>query len=623
MARLAEQVAGGKGLPTEIVQQLVDKTDGVPLYVEEMTKAVLESGVLKETNGHYELSGSISSLSIPTTLQGSLMARLDRLMTAKVVAQLGATIGRQFSYALLRAISPWDEATLQRELGRLVEAELVYQHGAIPHAIYLFKHALVQNIAYESLLRRTRQQYHAQIAHVLETRFPQVIEAHPELLAHHYTEAGLNEQAIGYWQQAGEYAVQRSANIEAVGHLTKGLENLKALPGTPERTQQELTMRIILGGALLATKGYAAPEVERVYTRALELCQRTDNPPQLSSALFGLWRYYIVRAAYQNAHALAEQLLSLAQSSYDTPILVLAHYTLGWTCFNLGEIASARTHLEESTALYTPRQRHTAAFRSGQDPGVACLAFATLALWILGYPDRARSRSHEAVRLAQELAHPFSIAFALIWAAAIPHQLCREALQAHEQAKTAIAFSTEQRFALLEAWGTILRGWAQAVQGQSEEGIAQMNQGLAAHRTMGSEALLPYFLALLAEAHGKVERVEQGLHLVVEALAVADDHAERFYEAELHRLKGELLLAQSPDNQSEAESCFQEAIRIAQRQQAKSWELRTATSLAKLWRSQGKRDKARELLSPVYSWFTEGFDTADLIDAKTLLDELS
>jgi class 3 adenylate cyclase/predicted ATPase len=621
--QMVTRVTGGKSLPGEIIRQLVDKTDGVPLYVEEMTKAVLESGVLKELDGQYEFAGSLSSLSIPSTLQDSLMARLDRLGTGKAVAQCAAVIGRQFSYALLSAMSPWDEATLQHELGRLVEAELVSQQGALPHATYLFKHALVQDIAYESLLRRTRQQYHAHIATVLETRFPQTCEAQPELLAHHYTEAGLNEQAIRYWQQAGEYAVQRSANIEAVGHLTKGLEILKALPDTPERTQHELTMCITLGGALLATKGYAAPEVEHVYTRALELCQRIGNPPQLSSALFGLWRYYIVRAAYQNAHALAEHLLGLAQSSHDTSIFVLAHYTLGWTCFNLGEIARARAHLEESTALYTPRQRHTAAFRSGQDPGVACLSFATLALWSLGYPDRARSRSHEAVRLAQELAHPFSIAFALIWAAAIPQQLCREALQAHEQAQTAVAFATEQGFALLAAWGTILRGWALAVQGQSEEGIAQMTQGLAAHRTMGSEALLPYFLALLAEAHGKVGRIEQGLHLVAEALAVADDHEERFHEAELHRLKGELLLQQSADNQPEAESCFQQAISIAQRQQAKSWELRAATSLARLWQSQNKRQDAADLLAPVYNWFTEGFDTADLQDAKALLDELS
>jgi predicted ATPase len=428
---------------------------------------------------------------------------------------------------------------------------------------------------------------------------------------------------VGYWQQAGEHAVHRSANIEAVGHFTKGLENLKALPDIPERAEQELTIYITLGGALLATKGYAAPEVEHVYTRALELCQQTGNPVQLSSALFGLWRYYIVRASYQNAYELAEQLFGLAQSNHDTPILVLAHYTLGWTYFNLGAIANARIHLEDSTALYAPRLRHTVTFRSGQDPGVGCLSFVTLALWILGYPDRARMRSQEALVLAQDLAHPFSMAFARIWAAAIPHQFCREVLQARQQAETAVALSTEHEFGLLEAWGTILRGWALAVQGQSEQGIVQINHGLAAHRTMGSEALLPYFLALLAEAHGKVERVEQGLQLVVEALAVADDHEERFYEAELHRLKGELLLAQSPDNQSEAESCFQEAISIAQRQQAKSWELRAATSLARLWKSQGKRQEAYDLLAPVYEWFTEGFDTADLIDAKALFDELS
>ena len=302
---------------------------------------------------------------------------------------------------------------------------------------------------------------------------------------------------------------------------------------------------------------------------------------------------------------------------------MLAHYTLGWTYFNLGDIASARTHLEDSTVLYTPRLRHTAAFRSGQDPGVGCLSFATLALWILGYPDRARTRSQEALILAQDLAHPFSMAFARIWAAAIPRQFCREALQVHEQAETAIAFATEHGFGLLEAWGTILRGWALAVQGQSEEGIAQMNQGLATHREMGSEALLPYFLALLAGAYGKVGQIEQGLYLVAEALATADDHEERFYEAELHRLNGELLLQPSPNNSAEAETYFRQAIAIAQNQSAKSWELRAATSLARLWLSQGKRQEAYDLLAPVYEWFTEGFDTADLQEAKRVLGDLS
>jgi class 3 adenylate cyclase/predicted ATPase/predicted transcriptional regulator len=624
ITRMAAHIAGGKQLPAEVLQQIVEKTDGVPLFVEEMVKAIFESGYLKEVHGVYELGGALPAFAIPATLQDSLMARLDRLVSARGIAQLGAVIGRQFSYDVLQAILQLDASTVQRELDRLVEAELVYQRGLPPQATYTFKHALIQDAAYQSLLKSTRQQYHQRIAQVLEAQFPETTVTQPELLAHHYTEAGLHTQAVRYWQRAGEQAIERSAYVEGVSHLTKGLQLLSLLPDTPERAQHELTMHITLGGPLLATKGYGAPEVERVYTRALELCQQTGAPPpSLSSVLIGLWRFYIIRAAYQNAHALAEQLLDLAQSTQDSSLFVLAHYTLGWTSFSMGEIVRAQGHLEESTALYTPDQRRSVAFRSGQDPGVTCLAYTTLALWILGYPDRTPTRSHQALILAQELAHPFSMAFALIWAATIPHQFRREALQAYQRAATAVAFSTEHGFALLEAWGTILQGWALAAQGQREEGIAQMHQGLAIHRTTGAEALQPYFLALLAEAYGKGGQIDQGLCLVAEALAAVDNFGERFYAAELHRLQGELLLQQSSDNATEAESCFAQAMVIAQKQSAKSWELRAATSLARLWQQQGKRQEAHDLLAPIYGWFTEGFDTADLKDAKALLDELA
>jgi adenylate cyclase len=307
---------------------------------------------------------------------------------------------------------------------------------------------------------------------------------------------------------------------------------------------------------------------------------------------------------------------------HDPSLLVLAHYMLGWTWFNVGEIPRALGHLEDSTALYAPHQRRAVAFRAGQDPGVACLSFATLALWMLGYPDQTRTRSHQALRLAQELAHPFSMAFAWIWAAAIPHQLRREALQAEQRAATAVAFSTEHGFALLEAWGTMLQGWAWAAQGQRAEGIAQMHRGFALHRSTGAEALQPYFLALLAEAYGKEGQCDQGLCLVAEALRAVDNLGERFYAAELHRLKGELILAQSVDDCTAGETCFQKALDIARSQQARSWELRAAMSLARLWQQQGKREEARQVLAEVYEWFTEGFDTADLQDASALLNEL-
>jgi predicted ATPase len=417
--QMATQVADGKTLPEEVITQLVEKTDGVPLYVEEMTKAVLESGVLKETNGHYELAGSISTLSIPTTLQDSLMARLDRLVTAKAVAQYAAVIGRQFSYKVLQAVSELDEAILQRELGRLVEAELVYQRGVIPDATYLFKHALVQDTAYESLLRSTRQGYHQRIAEALTERFPETAEMQPELLAHHFMESGLNEQAVGYLQKAGERAVERSANVEAIAHHTKGLALLETLPDTSERLQREVDMLIALGASLIATKGFAAPEVGQTYTRARQLCAHLEDPQQLFSVLRGLCAYYIMRAELQTAHALGEQLLTLAQQAHDPALLLAAHGVLGATLSFLGVLTSARTHLTQGLTLYDPQAHRPYALRYGQDTGVVCHIRAAWTLWLLGYPEQGRARNSEALTLAQQIAHPISLGFALVQAAVL------------------------------------------------------------------------------------------------------------------------------------------------------------------------------------------------------------
>jgi len=618
--RMAEQVAGEKRLPDEIVQQLVDKTDGVPLYVEEMTKAVLESGILKEMTGQYELVGSISSLSIPATLQDSLMARLDRLMTAKVVAQLGATIGRQFDYGLLCAVAQLDEPTLQWELGRLVDAELVYQRGVVPSTTYIFKHALIQDTAYASLLRSTRQGYHRRIAGVLEEQFPQIAEAQPELLAHHFTEASLNEQAIGYWQQAGEKSVQRSANVEAIAHLTKALELLNTLPDTHERALQELTCQRNLGVSLLATKGFAAPEIEHTYARARELCEHVQDTSQIFPVLFGLWGFYQVRGDLQTARELAEQLLTLAHCQHDPALVLQGHRALGDTLCWLGEFVSALAHLEQGIALYDPQQHHAHAFLYGQDPGMGCRIYAAWVLWIRGYPDQALRRSREALSLAQELSHPFSMALTLALTATF-ERLRREWQVLQERTEALLGLAAEQGFAQLVGEAFLHQGWIEVTQGHTEEGTAQIRQGITARETTGA-VVRTHFLALLVEAYRQGGQVEQGLNTIAEALSGVDKTGERFYAAELHRLKGELLLQQSSDNATEAESCFHQAISIAQSQQAKSWELRAATSLAQLWQSQGKRDEALQLLAPVYNWFTEGFDTADLIDAKALLEEL-
>jgi TOMM system kinase/cyclase fusion protein len=629
---MVEQVTGGKALPSEVLQQIVSKTDGVPLFVEELTKMVVESGFLTTVDDHYELNGSLPPLAIPSTLHDSLMARLDRLGPAKEIAQLGATLGREFSYELLQAVSSLDEERLQHGLKQLVEAELVYQHGLPPRAHYLFKHALIQDTAYQSLLKSTRQQYHQQIAHVVEEQFAETKDLQPELLAHHYTEAGLREQAIPYWQKAGERATQRSAYVEAINHLTKGLELLKLLPDTPERAQQELMLQIALGGALSVAKGYAAPEVETVYARARELCRRMGETPQLLPVLLGLYSFYLLRAELQEAHELAAQLMRLAQSVQDRYFLLVAHEALGVTLTWLGEFAPARECLEQGIAFYNAQTDYSAYYSyARQHPGVLNLSYAALVLWLLGYPDQALKRNHEALTLAQELARPFGLAFAL-GSAAMLHQYRREGQITQERAEATISLSREQGFPYFLTVGTILQGWALAEQGQEEEGIRQMCQGMAAMQATGAELNKSYGLALLAEAYGKVGQVGKGLAVLAKALALVDKTGERVYEAELYRLKGELLLTQEScrpqavgytEKTEEAEACFHKAIEIARKQQAKSLELRAVMSLSRLWQQQGRKEEARQMLAEIYGWFTEGFDTKDLQEAKALLNELA
>ncbi|MCI0528160.1 MAG: hypothetical protein L0Y56_12045, partial [Nitrospira sp.] len=639
-------------LPGQVVQRLINKTDGVPLFVEELTKMVLESGLLKEQEGHYELINPLPSLVIPTTLRDSLMARLDRLTTAKEVAQLGATLGREFSYELIQAVSPLDEATLQKELTQLVKAELLYQWGLPPQTKYFFKHTLIQEAAYESLLKNKRQRYHQRIAQVLEEEFPEIIEVQPELLAHHYTGAGLKGQAIAYWQKAGQRAAERSAHTEAISHLTQGLELLRTLPETPQRTRQELDLQTILGPALMAIKGYAAPEVEKAYARARELCQQVRSqdevlPPLLFSVLRGLWVFYNARGEHQTAKELGEQLLSLAQHMQDPVFLVEAHRGLGSTLFFSGDLTLARTHLEQAMTLYDPQQHHSYAFLSGQDPRVVCLSFVARILWLLGHPDQALKKSHEALALAQGLPHSLSLALALYFVSAL-HQLRREGPSTQEYVDRLITVGAEQGFPYWLAIGTILQGWALAERGQDEAGTGQMRQGLVAYQTTGAQLAQSHWLALLAEIYGKEGQVEEGLSVLTEALAIVYKNGEHFYEAELYRLKGELLQkaeacpkssrrsrrqkAEDKDLLPSAycllpsdspEACFRQAIDIARRQGAKSLELRAVMSLSRLLQKQDKQAEARQILGEIYNWFTEGFDTADLKEAKTLLEELS
>jgi predicted ATPase len=600
---------------------VVAKTDGVPLFVEELTKMVLESGLLQERAGRYELPGPLPPLAIPTTLHDSLMARLDRLAAVKALAQLAATLGREFSYELLQAVSPWDEDTLQRGLHQLVAAEFLYQRGLPPQATYVFKHALIQDAAYQSLLRSTRQQHHQRIAQVLAERFPETAETQPELLAHHYTEAGLREQAIPYWQHAGQRALQRSANLEAVSHVTRGLGVLSTLPETHERVHQELALQIMLGAALGAIKGQPAPEVERTYARACELAREVGSPPELFPALWGFWYGHMARGQLPQARELAEEFLELARQGQDPLLLSAGHRMLANTAWWQGELAQAQVHSRQGLACYDPAQHRASAVSYGQDSGVNCGYLGALTLWVLGYPDQALQGMEETLALARRLAHPMSLAQALHFSAHL-HQLRREPQAARAQAEATLALCTEQGIGLYRAWSLLPRGWAVAQQGEVTEGIAQIRQGLAAWRAGGAGVAWPWWLALLAEACGTVGQLDEGLRALEEALAAAQHNEEHHYEAEVYRLKGELLLQEPPAHQEEAEEHFHQALAVARRRQAKSWELRAAMSLSRLWQQQGKHDEARELLAPVYGWFTEGFDTADLQEAKALLEAL-
>ena len=624
---LITHVAQGQRLAQHLVEHIVAQTDGVPLFVEELTKTIIEAGV--PANG-----GEGAPHTIPATLQDSLMARLDQLSsTARDVVQIGAVLGRAFSYALIRAVWPSDEQRLARGLAQLVEAELIFQKGMLPQARWVFKHAMLQDTAYQSVLKSKRQQIHHQVADVLVKQFSDIRHHQPELVAHHYTEAGLLDQAIGFWQYAGEQAVQHSAHREGIGHFLKGLTLLSELPETPDRTHRELAIQTRLGPSLMATKGYAAPEVERAYARAQELCQQLGETPHSFQVLRGLWVVHEMRAELRTARKLSEQLLALAQHLDDPDLLIEVHRALGNTLLWIGEFTHAREHLQKAVALHNPEQHKALAFQYGTDPRTVCLLYETLALWVLGYPEQALQKSREALARAEEGAHQhsLSLAAALNWTGLL-HQLRGEAEVTYERAVAGIALAQQCGFPDWEMIGTIFRDWAAAAQSHNETPVEQLQQVIAAWCASGAELLRPYFLGLLAEQYGKLGRIEKGIALLDEALAVVNTSAEHFSEAELYRLRGELLLVRDanrlsaqmipPRPNSEAESCFQKALFVARQQDAKSWELRAATSLAQQWFKQGKRESARRVLTETTDWFTEGRETRDFQAAQALLTEL-
>ena len=561
-------------------------------------------------------------------MQAVLAARIDRLPPEeKALLQTLAVIGREFSLSLLTRVVQQPEDEVQQLLAHLRATEFIYEQPAFPEPEYTFKHALTQEVAYNALLLERRRGLHERTGQAIEALFPSRLAEQYGALAHHYSRSGNTGKAVEYLRLAGQQAVQRSAYAEAISHVIAALELLETLPDTVERGQRELVLQLTLGEAMAFTKGLGVPEVERAYARARELCQQVGEPQQRLAALMGLHRCYINQAQYQTGLELAEQLLSLAQRQRDPALLVSGHFTKGQSLWWLGELSAARAHLEQAIALDALHQLRGRAGRH----------YAAMVLWLLGYPEQARERSHEHLAFARERARPYDLTVALFWAAWL-HLYRREGPLAQERAEACIPLATEYGFALWVALGTIMRGGASAVQGHGEAGIAHLRQGLAAWQAIGSKVGRTSYLTFLAEAYGHVGQTAEGLHVLAEALACAHTTGERCYEAELYRLKGELLL-QSGDQglesgvltsdaglqtrDAEAEACFCQALDIARRQQAKSLELRAAMSLSRLWQQQGKRAEARALLAPVYGWFTEGFDTADLREAQVLLEALT
>jgi predicted ATPase len=617
---LIEQIAGGKPLPDEVAGQIVDRTDGVPLFVEELTKSVLESGVLREEGNRYVLDGALPPLAIPASLHASLLARLDRLASVRLVAQIGAAIGREFPYALLRAVSRLPEDELQTSLARLVASELVFQRGTPPDAVYSFKHALVQDAAHGSLLRSIRQQLHAQIAEALEAQSPEILASQPEILAQHYAEAGLVEKSVVYWGKAGRRSAARSAMAEAAAQYQKGLEELARLPDDSNRQRQELEFCSALGAALIAVKGFAAPETGEVNARARELWEQLGSPSEFLRIPFGQSSYHAFRGELDLAQRLEEDLLRLSSKRDDSAGLVLGHYASARTQMFAGRFAQSRSHLEAVLAFYDPISHRSLLQQAGFHPQVVSQALLGIDLLCLGFPDQALARSDAAIAEARRLAHPLTLVSNLTLGA-ILLSLGRDRSVAEELVDQLVEVATEQGYPTWRAYGTAFRGWVKVKNGDVMEGILLLRSGSAAYRATGAEVWMPYFNGLLAQASEIAGQVEEAASLVDEALRIVEKTGERSLAAELNRHKGQLLLQRG---QSEAaEELYCKAIGIAKEQEARLWELRAAMSLARLRRDQGRQQEAHEVVAPVYDWFTEGFDTPDLKEAKALLDELS
>src|SRR5713101_3065839 len=576
-------------------RMVIERTEGNPFFIEEMVQVLFDEGALVR-NGAVKIARSLAQMRLPPTVQGVLASRIDRLSAEqKELLQVLAVMGRESPVTLLREVAPHQNAQLERMLRDLQGSEFIYEQPAPAGVEHTFKHALTQEVAYNSLLIERRKLLHERIGDAIESLYASSLNDHLAELAHHYRHSDNVSKAVEYLGRAGQQAMQRSAYADAIGSLNAATDLLQRLPDSTERIQRELRLQLTVAPAVMVVKGWASPEVVRAFARARELCERVGDTPEFFPALWGLWNMYWVRAEFRAAYELAEQLLRRAQSAHDPTLLVYAHLALGETSLYMGDLLSVRKHLEMAISLYD-RERHRAVIFQyyGLDAGVRCLSLITPCLWHLGYPDQALGRINEALALAKGLSHPHSLAFAELWVGAV-HLYRREAGAAQETAEALIAFLTEHRMTAFLPWATGLRGSAMAAQGRHEEGIVQIKEGLAGIRATGTEMSRPNFLCMLAEACRKAGRLDDGLNALTEALAPADEFEERSSEANMHRLKGELLLKQNNSNAAEAQNCFERAIEIARPRSAKSWELRATMSLARLRAKQGRRDEARTI----------------------------
>jgi len=627
IAAMVDGVAGDRQLPADIRQDIIERTDGIPLFVEEMTKAVLEA---ESESGASRTVAAVSSpaLAVPASLHASLMARLDRLGPAKQVAQIGSAIGREFSHALLAAVVRKPEVELDLALVRLVQAGLLLPQGAPPFGSYLFNHALVQDAAYGTLLREPRRALHAHIAEALESDFAETAENQPELLARHYTEAGLIEKAADFWGKAGQRSLARSALVEAVTQLTRALDQIATLPGTPALCRDQIKLQVALINPLMHVKGYAAPETKTAIDRARALIEQAESrgeaaedPELLFSVLYGSWIANYVNFNGDVVRELAAQFLDLAEKQDAAAARMIGHRIMGSGLAFIGDIAQSRVHLDRAMALYDPAKHRQLAARYGQDSRVSIFFNRSYALWMLGYPEAALADVEQGLKEAREIGQAATLMYALGFAWWPPVQ-CGDYATSAARFDELLALADEKGALFWKGAGMAGRGCIVALTGAPADAVSLINSGLAALRTTGTTLWTPLYLPHLARAHAALTRFDEAWRCIGDALAAAETTKEKWCGAEIHRSAGDIaLMARKPDA-AKAQTHFERALAIARAQEAKSFELRAAMSMARLWRGQGKQDDARDLLTPVYGWFTEGFDTLDLKEAKALLDEL-